>query len=197
MSDELTAKLESSLQLNSEGANSVIAPERLLLRLYHDDVQIRCGLIFKSKKRSALAREIHSRMVEIDPSAADCPQGRVYYWLALQKDGDTRPHAPKDKKYFKTFCKALTLSDEEAERNWGVIRNARRLSQFLGRELAARYAEILFQPESAVIYRKLSEEVMKQLQQEALRCIYRVESVVPPAERATKNKREETSAHPQ
>lgn len=197
MSDELRAKLESSLQLNGEGVSSVVDPVRMLLKLYHDDVQRRCTLMFTSTQRSALAREIHAKMVELDPKAADCRPGRVYYWLALQAKGDTRPHAAKDSKYFKVFCKALGITDEAAEQHWGFVRNARRLNQYLGRELVARYAEILFQPESAATYRKIPEEVIRQLQQEALRCVYRVEHVVPPPASVASSKKGETSAHPQ
>lgn len=183
MSDELRSKLESALQLKSDSLSSVVYPERALLKLYHDDVKNRCDLLFKATKRSALAREIYAKMVEIDPKAAECQLGRVYYWLALQSEGDTRPHAPKDAKFFKAFCKALQISDEQAVQHWNFIRNARRLSQNLGRELSARYAEILFQPESAVTYRKVPQDLIKQLQQEALRCVYRVERVIPPQAR--------------
>ena len=183
MSDELRAELESSFHLDGEGTSSVVNPVRMLLKLYHTDVQNRCSLMFRSTKRSALACEIHAKMVEIDPKAAECRQGRVYYWLALQAEGDTRPHAARDAKFFKVFCKALGISDENAEQHWSFIRNARRLNQYLGRELVARYAEILFQPESAVIYRKVPKSVIKHLQQEALRWVYRVERVVPPAAR--------------
>lgn len=190
MSDELRAKLESSLQFNGEGVSSVVDPVRMLLKLYHEDVQRRCASMFTSAKRSALAREIHARMVELDPKAADCRPGRVYYWLALQAQDDTRPHASKDSKCFKAFCKALGISDEAADQHWGFVRNARRLNQYLGRELVARYAEILFQPESAATYRKVPEDVIRQLQQEALRCVYRVEHVLPPSARVTQARRE-------
>lgn len=197
MSDELRAKLESSLQLDTKGASSVVDPVRMLLKLYHDDVQQRCGLMFKATKRSVLAREIHARMVAIDPKAADCRLGRVYYWLALQAKDDTRPHASKDSKYFKVFCKALDISEEAADQHWGFVRRARQLNQDLGRELVARYAEILFQPESASTYRKVPVNVIRHLQQEALRCVFRVERVVPPPARATTSKKGELSAHPQ
>lgn len=184
MSDELRAKLESSLQLNNEGFSSVVNPVHTLLKLYHDDVQRRSALMFKAKKRSALAREIHARMVELDPKAAECRLGRVYYWLDMQEN-DTRPHASKDANYFIIFCKALGMTEDSAMQHWSFVRSARRLNQYLGRELVARYAEILFQPESAAAYRKVPEGVIQQLQQEALRCVYRVEHVVPPPARVT------------
>ena len=180
MSDELQNKLESALHLKNNGLDSVVYPERVLLKLYHDDVTSRCELFFKATKRSVLAREIHTKMVELDPKTVECRPSRIYYWLALQDDGDTRPHAPKDANFFKLFCKVLEINDEQAAQHWNFVRNARRLNQNLGRVLSARYAEILFQPESAVAYRKVSETAIKQLQQDALHCVYRVERVVPP-----------------
>jgi hypothetical protein len=180
MSDELRAKVEGSLRLDTKGAGSTVDPVRMFLKLYHSDVQMRCKLLFSGGNRRALARQIHARMVELDPKATACTQGRVYYWLDLQADGDTRPHAARDSGYFKLFCRALDIDDERADQNWNLIRNARRLNQNLGRELVARYAEILFQPESASAYRKIPDEVIKQLQQEALRCVYKVENVTPP-----------------
>lgn len=197
LSDELRAKLESSLQLATGGVSSLVDPVRMMMKLYHDDVQRRCELMFKSSKRSVLAREIQARMVELDPQTAKCRPGRVYYWLALSAKEDTRPHAPRDAMYFKVFCKALGISDEAAEQHWNFVRNARRLNQHLGRELVARYAEILFQPESAAVYRKVPEDVLRDLQQDALRCIFRVERVVLPSTRMATSKKESTSAHSQ
>ncbi|MCC5827051.1 hypothetical protein [Alkalimonas sp.] len=195
MSDELRNKLELSLHLNDEGISSVVNPVRMLLKLYHDDVQRRCELLFKSSKRSSLAREIYARMVELDPQAAECRPGRVYYWLALSTKNDSRPHASRDSKYFKIFCKALGISDDTAEQHWSFIQNARRLNQSLGRELVARYAEILFQPESASIYRKVSEDVLLELRQDALSCVFRVEGIKPPSTRMAKSKKESKSAY--
>lgn len=180
MSNDLRANVESSLRLSDTGFSSTVHPERMLLKLYHDDVRQRCALLFKSSSRSALARELHAKMIEIDPIAAECRLERVNYWLEFDTEGDARPHASKDTKFFRIFCKALGVNDETAEQHWAFIRNARRLNQYLGRELVARYAEILFQPESAAIYRKVPEDVIRRLQQEALRCVYRVERILPP-----------------
>jgi hypothetical protein len=48
-----------------------------------------------------------------------------------------------------------------------------------------RYAEVLFQQESAQTYRKVSEAEVKALQQDALRCVFRVERIVPPQSKST------------
>ena len=180
MSDELRAKLEGNLRLTA-GVNSTVEPMRMLLNLYHKDIETRCSLLFRSTtSRAALARLVHAKMIEIDSRAADCSTNRVYYWLAPRTAGDTAPHASKDATYFKFFCKALTISDDSATQYWIFIRNARRLNQSLGRILVARYAEILFQPESALAYRKIPEEVIEQLQEDALQCVYRIEKVTAP-----------------
>lgn len=179
MSDELRGKIESLLGFNSSAINSRVNPARALLKLYHDDVQQRCDLFFTAKTRAGLAREIQSKMVELDQAAADCKPERVQYWLALD-DGDTRPHAAKDSRFFKMFCRALQIDNSAAEQHWMFVRNARALSQHLGRELAARYSEVIFAPESAMTYRKVPPETIQRLQQEALNCVDRVIHVTPP-----------------
>lgn len=184
MSDELRGKIESLLGLNSSAINPRVNPARALLKLYHDDVQQRCELFFTAKTRAGLAREIQSKMVELDPGASECKPERVQYWLALD-DGDTRPHAAKDSRFFKMFCRALQIDDSAAEQHWMFVRNARALSQHLGRQLAFRYSEVIFAPESAMTYRKVSPETIQRLQQEALNCVDRVVHVTPPAAAAT------------
>jgi hypothetical protein len=180
MSDSLRGKIESALQIGGGGLNSVVHPGRVLLQLYHNEVQRRCAVLFSATKRSALAREIHAKMIQADARAADCRPARVYYWLDIKPD-DSRPHASTDAKYFKAFCKSLEMPDETALNYWNLIRNARVLNQSLGRVLAAQYAEILFQPESASAYRQIAPELVYQLQQEALRCVFRVTNLVAPS----------------
>ena len=182
MSDALRAKLEASLQINTEGFSSIVDPVRMLLKLYHDDVKTRCAMLFKTLKRRALAREIYAKMLAIDAGAKDCRLGRVYYWLDLGIQNDARPHAAKDARAFKIFCRALEIGEEAAAQYWAFIRETRRLNQYLGRELVARYAEILFHPESAAAYRKVSPETIRALQRDALRCVYRVEHIQPPSD---------------
>lgn len=185
MSDELRSKVEDALRdvSGAEAITSAVDPLRMWMQLYHSDVQRRCELLFNDTNRSVLSRKIRERMVELNSAANGCRIGRIYYWLKLPGDGDTRPHAPKDQAFFRMFCAALQMSDEDATRYWALIRKTRQFNQHLGRELMARYAEILFQPESATTYRRLPELVVKQLRQDALLCVYRVERVFAPTGR--------------
>ena len=142
-------------------------------------------MLFRSvTKRSKLAKAIHNKMIEIDSLAKECNPSNVYYWLDIQNKSDTRPHAPKSAKFFKIFCNTLDMTDDQAIQNWNFIKNARRLSINLGRELSLRYAEILFRPNSAMINRKIPESIIQQLRQDALLCVYRVNQVTPPLKKS-------------
>ncbi len=180
MSDSLRGKVEAALQINSEGLNTALYPERALLRLYHQDVQRRTAGLFNASTRADLARQIHAKMIELDSTSKDCRIERIHYWLDLEEN-ETIPHASKDPKFFKLFCRALSLSDDDALRYWNFVNVARRLNQNLGRALAAQYAEIIFQPESAIAYRSIPAQLVQQLQQDALLCVHRVERVEAPA----------------
>ena len=180
MSERLRGKVEAVLEINRDGMNSTLHPERVLLRLYHKDVERRCAALFTAPTRAALAREIHAKMVALDGSAEECRLERVAYWLNLEEE-DTRPHASRDAKFFRVFCRALEFSDEDALKNWNYVKNARRFNQNFGRALAAQYAEIIFRPESAITYRQIPADLVRQLQQEALHCVFRVERIEPPA----------------
>lgn len=187
MNDVLRTKIEETLQLSSSGSSITAYPERTLLKLYHDDVQARCALFFPdANNRAALARAIWNKMVAGNEQARDCGPERIQYWLNLGDQHDQRPHAPKDAKHFLMFCDALDIRHEQAEQHWNFIRNARRLNQNLGRELSARYAEILFQPESAITYRKVPPAVIGALQQEAVLSVHQVTRVTPPTDQKSR-----------
>jgi hypothetical protein len=80
------------------------------------------------------------------------------------------------------FCHALNISQEQADDHWKYVRSARLLNQNLGRELVARYAEILFHPETAIAYRKVPPTVIRALQAEAVQSVFRVMHIVPPSD---------------
>lgn len=181
MSDELRTKVEDALRgaAGRDTISSVVDPFRKWLEFYRMDLETRCKHFLKATTAAARAREIHELMVQRHPDAKNCSVERVAYWLAGKND-DHRPHASKDVAFFRMFCEALQMSEADIARYWGLVKKTRFFNQSLGRELVARYAEVLFQPESATVYRRLPLTVVKQLQQEAMQCVYRVENVIPP-----------------
>ena len=181
MNDDLRSRLEGLLQVTGNWTGGSSYPERQLLKLYHDDVQARCAQFFPAAtNRAALAREILGKMSSLGAEANGCRAERIQYWLDLGDQSDQRPHAPKEAKFFRLFCQALGMGTEQTEVNWKYVRGARRLSQDLGRELALRYAEILFHPESAIAYRKVPASEIVKLQLEAIKSVFRVVRVTPP-----------------
>ena len=181
MSDALRTKFEEALELSTQGSAISHYPARTFLKLYHDDVQARCAIYFPDAgNRAALARAIWEKMVSLDETAKEFRSDRIQYWLDLGDQADQRPHAAKDAKFFRLFCMALGMSSEQADVNLIYVRNARRLNQDIGRELSARYAEILFHPESAIADRKVPPELIGELQREALLSVFRVTQITPP-----------------
>jgi hypothetical protein len=181
MSEDLRSKLEDSLQVTGSWTGGANYPERQLLKLYHDDVQARCAQLFPgATNRASLARQILEKMSSLSAEADGCRAERIQYWLDLGDQSDLRPHAPKEAKFFRLFCQALGIGAEQTEVNWAYVRSARRLSQDLGRELALRYAEILFHPESAIAYRKVPASEIAKLQHEAVSSVFRVVQITPP-----------------
>jgi hypothetical protein len=182
MNDALRTRFEEALDLSSGGSTISHLPARALLKLYHNEVQARCAALFPDAmhNRAKLARAIWDKMLELGASAEEGRADRIQYWLDLDGQNDQRPHAARDVPLFKLFCAALGMSEERTNDSLLYVRNARRLNQEIGRELAARYAEILFQPESAVVYRKVPMAVIESLRREAVMSVYRVSNVTPP-----------------
>lgn len=183
MSDTLRTRFEEALDLSSGGSAISQHPARALLKLYHNEVQARCVALFPEAidNRAKLARAIWDKMLELGASAEAGRADRIQYWLDLGEQNDQRPHAARDVQLFKLFCAALGMSEDRTNENLIYVRNARRLNQEIGRELAARYAEILFQPDSAIVYRKVPIAVIEDLRREAVMNVFRVTKVTPPA----------------
>lgn len=185
MSNELRTRVEQSLGL-SEAGGSLRSPAHTMLTLYRDDVRRRCDALFPSaSNRAALARAVHEKMISLNASlAGKCRIERIRYWLHAD-EGDSRPHGSREWSLFELFCRALGMSEESSRNYWELIHSARLFNQYQGRALAAQYAEILFQPESAIVYRRLPSEVVQALRQEAIRNVVRVERVIPPLDNAS------------
>jgi hypothetical protein len=177
MSDELRDEIEEAL-VTGRGAFGA-SPSRKALGLYHDFVKSALTELFPGQSRQTSIKAIKGRMIEIDPECSDISLGKLSYWITLE-EGETAPHGARDPEEFLLFCRALSIDPELAKRFWERIRRVRFENQTEGRQLNAIYAEILFNPESAQVYRAVSPETIRRLQGKALDCVFHVVEVEPP-----------------
>jgi hypothetical protein len=109
MSEALRTKLEAALSVNGEGWSSLVDPRRMMLKLYHNDVERRVAALFPSADtRAARAVAIRERMVELDAAASKCTVQRLTYWLAYDEE-KPQPHGPSDHGLFLLFCSVLAI----------------------------------------------------------------------------------------
>jgi hypothetical protein len=178
MSDALRDRIETLLELSDVGSLVESSEERKLLAVYHDAVERRVALRFPQVTRAAQARAIRARIEELKPGAS-VNEDRIRYWLAVDSE-DSAPHGARDRASFNLFCQALGIDEANAELYWWYVIAARASNQAYGRVLSAWYAEIIFQPETAQVYRSISAEELRYLRAEAESCVYRVVRVIPP-----------------
>lgn len=177
MSDELRDEIEEALGFE-RGAIEV-SPARKAIALYHDFVKSAVTELFPAPSRQESIRAIKARMLELDPGSTDVSSGKLGYWISLE-DKDSAPHGARDPDEFLLFCRALNIDTELAKKFWARIRRVRYENQTEGRQLKAIYAEILFNPESAQVYRGVSPATIRTLQGKALDCVFHVVHVEPP-----------------
>jgi len=183
MSDELRERFEGYLieAKNPITRGSVLAD---LVRSYQGDVLTNSKRIFGELALTALAHKVKERMKEIQPDL-DCSTSRLRYWLDLRGNAesqaeDLKPQSTWKKADFETFARALEIPDNLIELYWGAVVDQRYAHQQAGRELADRYARVLFTEETAELHYKLKRDVILRLQHEAVRNTYRVEQVIAP-----------------
>lgn len=155
-----------------------------MLRNYHRDVLTNSKRIFGDLRVASLARKIHERMVELRPDA-DCSLSRIRYWVDVEGSSDTaaedlKPHSTWAKGDFETFARALEIPENLISVYWLMVTGQRRALQQAGRELAERYAHVLFNEEAAELHYRLKRETVRRLQHEAVLNTYRVVRVIPP-----------------
>lgn len=177
MSDELRDEIEQAI--TPTGGVIESSPARKVLVLYHSLVRDAVSMLFPAPSKQASLRGIKASMVALDPDSADISLGKLSYWISLTDDERT-PHSARDPQEFLLFCQVLGIDEGLAKTFWERVRRVRFENQAEGRQLKAIYAEILFSPQSAQVYRRLSPEVIRRLQTKALDCIFHVTEVDPP-----------------
>lgn len=177
MSDELRDEIEAALGLERGAIEA--SPARKAIALYHDFVKSAVTELFPTPSRQESVRVIKARMLELDQRCADVSLGKLNYWISLDEK-DPAPHGARDPDEFLLFCRALNIDSELAKKFWERIRRVRYENQTEGRQLNAIYAEILFNPESAQVYRGVSPDAIRTLQGKALDCVFHVVQVDAP-----------------
>jgi hypothetical protein len=180
MSDDLKEEVEAVLRKNNAAIDKSVSDERMLLSLYHTHVKASAAVVASvSAGLRQRAEAVLAKMLLIDPRAKSCSVERVMYWLDVGKN-DGKPHGASEFSFFKVFCEALGIPEAQATNYWAYIKRSRTFNQSLGRALAAQYAEILFQPQAAQVYRQIPSADIARLRALAESCIYRVTFKRPP-----------------
>jgi len=183
MSDSLKDLLESSL---IAAGNPVIRGAGLaqIVRHYHQQILQNCKRIFGTIVGVALARRIHTRMVELDPSAMTVSLNRIRYWIDVDDSSsagaDVKPHSTRQKNDFVAFARALEIPENLIHHYWMMVSGHRVALQEAGRELADRYARVLFAEEGAESHYHLKRETILMLQREAAQNTFRLIRTIPP-----------------
>jgi hypothetical protein len=177
MSDEVRDEIEQAITPTNGLVES--SPARKILGLYHSCVKNAVVNLFPAASKQASVRNIKARMVEVDPDNSAISLGKLNYWISLTEE-DRAPHGARDQEEFLLFCQVLEIEPGLAKTFWERVRRVRFENQFEGRQLNAIYAEILFNPESAQVYRGLSPEIIRRLRRKALDCVFQVMEVEAP-----------------
>jgi hypothetical protein len=185
MSETLRDEVEEALELRSEGGAVLTSPHQKVLAMYHREVSERVLSLFPAPTRTASVRLIKARILDLAEKAIDVTESQIQYWVNLKAD-ETTPHGAREQGHFLLFCSALNIDGPASQVYWQFIRRARHSNQSYGRYLAGRYAEILFQPESAEVYRKMSSGTIERLRLKAYECVYQIIAITEPAEDVAK-----------
>lgn len=156
------------------------------LRQYHD----RIGELVRNVPGSTLsekARGVLARMERSIVQDAQIPaEARIKSWMDVERFRDrpfdqSRPGAPRDEAHFKAFAEAIELDTFEAVYFWrAVIQPLRGVRRADGRRVSDAYADLLLDPESAIVHKRLKYAVVHALFARAKESVHVVEAIRKP-----------------
>ncbi len=156
------------------------------LRRYHRTVSDLAAQI-PGTTLSLRAAHLHEAITHaLGPKGAPPAEGTVRAWLDVDRYAgrsfdDAKPGAPRTEAHFKAFAKTLGMSDIHAVYFWkAVIQPLRGVRRADGRRVSDVYAEMLLEPESTVVHRRLRPEVVKMLFERARENTHTVEAIRKP-----------------
>lgn len=157
------------------------------LRQYHNRILRAIDETFPGKNTLDQARELRQRILSGTDAPKGLPaEGSIKSWLNVAslltaKFEDLTSKAPRQADHFKAFAKAIGFSDIEAVYFWKAViqplRGARRAD---GRRISDAYADMLLEPESAVVHNKMKPEVVEYLFSRAEENVYTIEAIKKP-----------------
>lgn len=156
------------------------------LRRYHSTVSDLVAQI-PGATLSLQAAHLHDAITHVLGSKGAPPaEATVRAWLdvgrySCRSFDDAKPGAPRNEAHFKAFAKTLGMNDIHAVYFWkAVIQPLRGVRRADGRRVSDVYAEMLLEPESTVVHRRLRPEVVKVLFERAKENIHTVEAIRKP-----------------
>jgi hypothetical protein len=150
-----------------------------LLRKYHEQVREAVAERFPGTTANA-ARAIREAMAQ-----RGCAQeaGNVRYWINLQHAErtpfqDLMPQAPRHFGTFRVFMEVLGFDDTQTRVFWdGAVKRVRGSRIADGISVGDHYARVIFDPEAAATYDRLSPEALQSLRAGALDNIFEVTAI--------------------
>jgi hypothetical protein len=178
MSDSLREEAEAAFARAGVVFDDASRYERNL-RDYHAAVRQRVTERFGNNIAEA------ARCIKEAMQAADCGQeaGNIRYWINLRNAEGTpfaelMPQAPRHFETFKVFMNVLGFDATTTQVFWdGAVKRVRGTRITDGLNLGDHYDRVIFSPEDAATYDRLTPEVLNPLRSRALDNVYEVAGV--------------------
>lgn len=156
------------------------------LRLYHDRVRALASSIAGVTLTYRASTAFQGICAELGSKVAPPAEATVRSWLDVDRFRDlsfdnAKPGAPRSEAHFKAFAKVLGFDDFEAVYFWkAVIQPLRGTRRADGRRVSDVYTELLLEPESAVVHRRLKPAVVHDLFARAKENVHVIEAIQKP-----------------
>jgi hypothetical protein len=157
------------------------------LRQYHMRVIRGVGEVLPKGGLSVQARELRELILRLPDAPKNLPaELSIRNWLNLSNLStsnfeDLTSQAPRQEDHFKAFAKAIGFSDIEGVYFWKAViqplRGARRAD---GRRVSEAYSDMLMEPESAVVHKRMKPAVVALLFSRAEENVYTIDAIKKP-----------------
>jgi len=124
--------------------------------------------------------------MHLDSNGQMPADGTLRNWLDVDRFREVsfdnaKPGAPRSEPHFKAFAKAIGLPDHEAIGFWRmVIQPLRGVRRADGRRVTDAYTDLLLDPESAVVHKRMRHEVVQSLFARAKENVHVIEVIRRP-----------------